>query len=148
MNCVLFANNVAKIIILLSLCWAAVVSANSDETVLQLSIAPLEGTRLQDGHLLGRGRVACTREHTTFKVWMAPEYLAPDQRSYVSTLSDNRQVKFHIRLQGPGWQQAMPLDQGIIKHGAESSTMFDIVAHGEQNLLPGVYALRINGACV
>lgn len=137
-----------RVSMVLLLCYSAVAKAEGEEAVLQLSIAPLEGSRVQDGQLLGRGRVMCAKEHNTFHVWMAPEYLAPDLQSYLLYLTDNNQAKLHIRLQGQGWQQAIPPNQGINRTGSESSTTFDIISHGDQLLSPGVYSLRLSAACI
>lgn len=123
-------------------------TVSADDTVVQLSMAQLESPRVQDGHLLGRGRVMCGADHARFRVWMAPEYLAPDQQSYILTLVESQQARLQIRLQGHGWQKALPSESGIVRSGSESSAVFDIVAHGEQQILPGIYRLRVSGTCL
>jgi hypothetical protein len=120
----------------------------ANDTVLQLSMVHLEGSSLNDGHLIGRGRVRCGGEQSGFRVWMAPEFLTPDKHSYVLNMANNEQVKLHIRLQGHGWQPAMTSDLGIGKVGRDSSAEFEIVANGNQLLSPGIYTLRINAACI
>ncbi|MFM5567312.1 AfaD family invasin [Aeromonas veronii] len=134
-------------LLLLCLLLCPTYSIASDATV-QLSMVPLEGTRLKDGYLIGQGRVVCTGEHSGFRVWMAPDFLTQDNRSYVLNQANNPQAKMHIRLQGNGWHPAMSSEQGIVKAGGESSAVFDIVANGEQLLSSGNYELQVSVACI
>lgn len=134
-------------LLLLCLMLCPTYSIASDATV-QLSMVPLEGSRLNDGHLIGQGRIVCAGEHSSFRVWMAPEFLTQDSHSYVLQQADNPQAKLHIRLQGNGWQPAISSEQGIVKAGGESSTVFDIVANGEQIPSSGIYPLQVSAACI
>ncbi|ELL3752075.1 AfaD family invasin [Vibrio cholerae] len=118
------------------------------DTVVQLSMAQLDVSDLKDGELIGRGRIICSEEHSGFKVWIATQHLAPDQQSYILYPVENRQTKLQIRLQGHLWQIPLPLGNGIFRSGSESSAVFDIVAHGEQKIQPGIYPLRVSGACL
>ncbi|MBO1386556.1 hypothetical protein BVJ60_17500 [Vibrio cholerae] len=64
--------------------------ASADDTVVQLSMAQLEGPRMKDGYLIGRGRIICAGEHSGFRIWMAPQYLTPDQQSYILPLVESQ----------------------------------------------------------
>lgn len=122
--------------------------ASADDTVVQLSMAQLEGPRMKDGYLIGRGRIICAGEHSRFRKWMAPQYLTPDQQSYILPLVGSQLTRLQIRLQGHLWQNTLPSDNGIFRSGSESSAVFDIVAHGEQKIQLGIYPLRVSGACL
>lgn len=134
----------SKLLLGLLFC-SSTISANN--TLVQLSVNQFEGAYLKDGYIIGRGRVICTGEHSEFRVWMETEYVAPSQHSYVLYKADNQQVKVNIRLQGHEWQQSTPLHLGIGKAG-HGGDIFDIVAHGDQLVRPGVYPLRLNAACL
>ncbi|WP_447831033.1 AfaD family invasin [Aeromonas salmonicida] len=139
-----------RYIIALLLCvYVDVVLASVDvpNTELQLSFIPLEGGRLRDGDLIGRGQVLCGNTHNKFRVWLDSTYLAPDRQSYHLYLNDSRQAKIQVRLQGSGWLQALTEENGIIKIDNESRATFDIVVHGEQTVMPGVYPIHVKAAC-
>ncbi|WP_394854323.1 AfaD family invasin [Vibrio cholerae] len=133
----------------LLLCFLACFTPNVfADTVIQLSMAQLDVSDLKDGELIGRGRIICSEESSGFKVWIATQHLAPDQQSYILSSVESQQTRLQIRLQGHLWQSTLPLDNGIFRSRSESSAVFDIVAHGEQKIQPGIYPLRVSGACL
>lgn len=104
--------------------------------------------KVPNGLLLGRGDITYQNEHIGFQVWAEEQHSEGQPNRYVLVGQNDSRNKLYIRLERDMMQMSMDGRRGVFFLIGDRRVTFDIIADGEQVVIPDRYSVELRAAAL